>query len=107
MLAMVMCALPIADCEIVTKTVSIRNFYLQNVGHCHEPQRHLQDDQKIVDLSQIIFILSNNEAYGNTHTHTHTHTNTHTLTHTHGHTDTRTDKPTLTIGGNAARRVVA
>ena len=38
---------------------------------------------KIVDLSQIVFVWSTNEAFTRMDTHIHTHTHTYTHTHTH------------------------
>ena len=50
----------------------------------------LHDGEKMVDLSQTIFMRSTNEAFKRTNTHTHTHTQTHrqTNTQTHARADT-------------------
>ena len=57
----------------------------------------LYDRENMADLSQTVFVRSNNEAFKrtNTNTYTHTNTHTHTCTNIHGHT------PTNAIGENA------
>ena len=51
----------------------------------------LHDGETMADISQTVFMWSNNEAFKWTKTHTHTHT----YKHTHGHT------PVNAIGENA------
>ena len=60
-----------------------------NIMSCHIADwsfNGLQDGEAIADISQAVFVRSNNEAFKRMNTHTHTHTHTYTHTHTQAHT---------------------